>query len=282
MPTLYDTKDGCRRLEVSEIIFQSILSQGSTRYSVVPCSGEGTDPIPPTTVEGVPGGYTDIKVLSDNMVEAWYQCQDPQYPCPVGNNTWTEFSRRSGDLSSHGGCNGCLMTGIIWKKDVYVPPSTEPRCDPKYHYCPPCEPGWYEYNDKIQTSGVTICKPDNDIVPPLPPDEPPATSDCPKGKSYIAMPWDMLTGCGDNYSYKKFGAEGNLMAICACDTLSPQDLKQEEQTYITEQEKAQEESGTTIPEVTDMLNQNLGGIIKMLPMVIGVVIVVAILGVLKR
>jgi len=76
------------------------------------------------TEESIPGGYTEIKVLSDTMIEAWYQCANPSYPCPTGNTTWKEFSRRSDLNGSHGGCANCLMTGIVWIK---ILPDTPPR-----------------------------------------------------------------------------------------------------------------------------------------------------------
>jgi len=76
--------------------------------------------------ESIPGGYTEIKVLSDTMIEAWYQCADPKYPCPTGNTTWREFSRTGGSLGSHGGCESCLMTGIVWIKISSPPPSPTP------------------------------------------------------------------------------------------------------------------------------------------------------------
>jgi len=64
----------------------------------------------------IPAGYTEIRVLSYNMIEAWYQCEDPRFPCPTGNQEWEEFSRTSGPMGSHGGCSDCLMTGIVWIK----------------------------------------------------------------------------------------------------------------------------------------------------------------------
>ena len=78
------------------------------------------------TEESIPGGYTEIKVLSDTMIEAWYQCEDPKYPCPTGNTTWREFSRTGGPPGSHGGCATCLMTGIVWIKISSSPPPPLP------------------------------------------------------------------------------------------------------------------------------------------------------------
>lgn len=122
-------------------------------------------------------------------------------------------------------------------------------------------------------------------TPPPTPDTPTPTPtvDCLKGASYIAYPWDKILGCGEGYSYQEFpGNAGTTMSICACKTLSSGEIVLEKKKYIETQTAAQETAGTTISEATEAMEKSLGGIIAMLPMLIGVMIVVAILGVLKR
>ncbi len=141
---------------------------------------------------GIPGGYTEIRVLSDNMIEAWYQCEDPRFPCPTGNEEWEEFSRMSGSMGSHGGCSDCLMTGIVWIK-IELPCVPNWMCEyPLNGYeqdgcgnrrlnssCNPCVPNW-------QIEEWESCQPDNTQIRTVTDlnecgintDKPPTTQSC--------------------------------------------------------------------------------------------------------